>query len=397
MADVDVDPIPLDGDRILLEFKLEAEERRAILDGDEPFPGDAYGIVRIATSEQAGWEQTLVSDTRPDSMVELRLPSVELDSDSVFRLSLWFFTGPNPLVRLHGEALSRATLEYVFAVVESKLKEADWDQGRYLDLAKKVQNMGLWVLNHRTRETEQSVRDALDDENFSSADYAALRDYPARLARVEAAARALNDAGREAKSAEPRGGIGGFGLGNVVPDFFRKFVNEAADDARDAVARLSGLISSQQIVLSQRQALETTRFQRVVTIVGTAVLVPGLVAAIFGANVGFQGRESSQAFWAMLLLMAGSGIGSYVVIRSLETGAWAWLTQHRPMSWFRGLSAVARLGILAAVALLVLAIGIVLMVGSTSPDDQSTSWEAHAPGGQPGHSLKAADGKSKGD
>jgi hypothetical protein len=223
---------------------------------------------------------------------------------------------------LHGEALSRATLEYVFAVVESKLKEADWDQGRYLDLAKKVQNMGLWVLNHRTRETEQSVRDALDDENFSSADYAALRDYPARLARVEAAARALNDAGREAKSAEPRGGIGGFGLGNVVPDFFRKFVNEAADDARDAVARLSGLISSQQIVLSQRQALETTRFQRVVTIVGTAVLVPGLVAAIFGANVGFQGRESSQAFWAMLLLMAGSGIGSYVVIRSLETGAW---------------------------------------------------------------------------
>ena len=67
------------------------------------------------------------------------------------------------------------------------------------------------------------------------------------------------------------------------------------------------------------------------------------------------------------------------------------------MSWFRGLSAVARLGILAAVALLVLAIGIVLMVGSTSPDDQLTSGEVHAPGGQPGHSLKAADGKSKGD
>lgn len=396
MADVDVDPIPLDGDRILLEFKLEADERRAILEGDEPFPENAYGIVRIATSEQAGWEQTLVSDTRPDSMVELRLPSVELDSDSVFRLSLWFSTGPNPLVRLHGEALPRATLEYVFAVLESELKEADWDQGRYLDLAEEIQNMGLWALNRRTREIEQSVRDALDDENFSSADYAALRHYPARLARVEAAASALNDAGRESKSAEPRGGIGGFDLGNVVPDFFHKFVNEAADDARDAVARLSGLISSQQIVLSQRQALETARFQRVVTIVGTAVLVPGLVAAIFGANVGFQGRESSQAFWAMLLLMAGSGIGSYVVIRSLETGAWAWLTQHRPMSWFKDLSSVARLGVLAAMALLVLAIGIVLMVGSTSPDNQPTSGEAHAPGGQPG-SLKAADGKSKGD
>lgn len=394
MADVDVDPIPLDGDRILLEFKLEAEERRAILDGDEPFPEDAYGIVRIATSEQAGWEQTLVSDTRPDSMVELRLPSVELDSDSVFRLSLWFFTGPSPLVSLHGEALPRATLEYVFAVVESELKEADWDQGRYLDLAEEVQNMGLWVLKHRIREIEQSVRDALDDENFSSADYAALRDYPARLARVEVAASALNDAGRESKSAEPQGGIGSLVLGNVVVDFFHKFVNEAADDARDAVARLSGLISSQQIVLSQRQALETARFQRVVTLVGAAVLVPGLVAAIFGANVGFQGRESSQAFWAMLLLMAGSGIGSYVVIRFLETGAWARLTQHRPLSWLKGLSAVARLGVLAAVGLLVLAIGIVLMVGSTSPDNQPTGGEAHAPGG-PGHSSASAERERK--
>jgi hypothetical protein len=145
-------------------------------------------------------------------------------------------------------------------------------------------------------------------------------------------------------------------------------VREAADDARDAVARLSGLISSQQIVLSQRQSLETARFQRVVTIVGAAVLVPGLVAAIFGANVGFQGRESSQAFWAMLLLMAGSGIGSYAVIRFLETGAWVQITQHRPVPWFKGLPAVARLGMLAAVALLVLAVGIVLMVSSTSPD-----------------------------
>jgi len=370
VADVDVDPIPADDDRILVEFKFVTGERRVLLDGDEPFPEDAEGIVRIATTGQAGWEQNLVSDARPDSMVELRLPSVELESKSVFRLSLWFFTGPNPLVCLHGEALPRVTLEYVFAVVESAIKEADWDQGRYLDLAEDVQNMGLWVLNHRTREIEQSVRDALDDENFSSADYAALRDYPARLARVEAAARALNDAGRESKSAKPQGGIGSFALGPVVADFFHKFVNEAADDARDAVARLSGLISSQQIVLSQRQALETARFQRVVTIVGTAVVVPGLVAAIFGANVGFQGRESTQAFWAMLLLMAGSGIGSYAVIRFLETGAWAWLTQHRPMSWFKGLSAVARLGVLTAVALLVLAIGIVLMVGSPSPENR---------------------------
>lgn len=368
MADVDVNPISLDSYRVLLELQIVTGERRLVLDGDDPFSEDGEGIARIATSEQPGWNQNLDSSARPDSMVELRLPSVELDSDSVFRLSLWFYTGPNPVVLLHGDPLPRVTLEYVFGVVESALKEADWNKGRYLDLAEEVQNMGFWVLRHRTRDIEQSVRDALDDEDFSPADYAALRDYPARLARVEVAAGVLNDAGRESTSAEPQGGLGSLAsFGKVVPDFFHKFVNEAADDARDAVARLSGLISSQQIVLSQRQTLETARFQRMVTIVGAAVLVPGLVAAIFGANVGFQGRESSQAFWAMLLLMAGSGIGSYAVIRFLETGAWAWLTQHRPMSWFKRLPAVARLGVLAAVALMVLAIGIVLMV--SSPDN----------------------------
>lgn len=364
MENVDLNPVSLDGNRVLLELQIATGELRAILNGDEPFAEGAQGIARIATSEQSGWNQNPTSDARPDSMVELRLPSVELDSDSVFRLSLWFFSGPNPGVLLHGDALPRVTLEYVLAVVVSTLQKADWDEDRSLDLAQEVENMGLWVLRQRTRDVEQSVRDALDDEDFSSADYAALRDYPARLARVEAAARVLSDADRESKSAEPQGGLVGFGLGKVVPDFFHKYVSEAADDAREAVARLAGLISSQQIVLSQRQALETARFQRVVTIVGAAVLVPGLVAAIFGANVGFQGRESSTAFWAMLLLMAGSGLGSYAAIRFLEAGAWAWITQHRPVSW---LNAPARLGALALLAFLILAIGIVLMAGSKSP------------------------------
>ena len=364
MENVDLNPIPLEGNRVLLELQIATGELRVILAGDEPFAEDAQGVARIGTSEQPGWRGNLASDAHPDSMVELRLPSVELDSDSVFGLSLWFLSGPNPVVLLHGDALPRLTLDYVFAVVVSTLKKTDWDKGRYLDLAQEVENMGLWALRQRTREVEQSVRDALDDETFSSTDYAALRGYPARLARVEAAASDLNDAGRESKSAEPQGSLGGLGLGRVVPDFFHKYVNEAADDARDAVARLAGLISSQQIILSQRQALETARFQRVVTIVGAAVLVPGLVAAIFGANVGFQGRESSQAFWAMLLLMAGSGIGSYAVIRFLEAGAWAWITQHRPVS---SLNAPARLSALAVVALLVLVVGIVLMIGSKSP------------------------------
>lgn len=329
----------------MVEQKYATGERRVLLDGDAPFPEDAEGIIRIGTSEQPGWKHDLVSDTRPDSMVELRLPSVEIDSDSVFRLALWFFTGPNPLVLLRGEALPRATLEYVFVVVESTLKEADWDKGRYLDLAEEVDYMGLWILRKRVRQTEQSVRDALSDEEFTTPDLEALREYPIRLAHIEVAARALRRRPK-VESAKPER-LSPFDRLAPPPQVgtrFVDYVDEVEKDARDAVARLSGLISSQQIVLTKRQALETARFQRMVTIFGAAVVVPGLVAAIFGANVGFQGRESTQAFWAMLLLMAGSALGGYAAIRLLEAGAWAWITQHRPVSW---LNAVARLTALA--------------------------------------------------
>jgi hypothetical protein len=209
VADVDADPIPLDDYAVLVELRIATGERRAILDGERYFAEGTEGIARIGSTDVNGWTEKVLPGARRDSMVELCLPSVELDSDSVFRLSLWFYTGPNPLVLLHGEALPKVTLEYVLAVVESALKEADWSKGRYLDLAEEVQNMGLWILHRRTREIEQSVRDALDDENFSPADYAALRDYPARLARVEAAAGKVNSIGRESRLARTEGGPGG--------------------------------------------------------------------------------------------------------------------------------------------------------------------------------------------
>jgi CorA-like Mg2+ transporter protein len=348
LTDGSPDPIPLDAYRPLLDFTLIAGEQRRLLDGDKPFPEDTPGVVRIAAGNKASRKAAVSAGARPDSHVKLLVPAVDLDSTDVFEIELWFYTGEHPLVLLSGDqALPHPTLSHVLEVVQSELEEADWDAGRYLDLARNVKNMGLWILQQRTRRIEQSVRDALDDEVFSPADYFDLREYPARLARVERLASHLREQEPKVTSAEPESRYPV--LANVdALDFFVKYVDEAANDAREAVTRLSGLISSQQIVLSQRQALDTARFQRVVTIIGTAVVVPGLVAAIFGANVGFQGRESSQAFWAMLLLMAGSGIGSYVVIRFLETGAWAWLTQRRPMSWFKGLSAVARLGVLSS-------------------------------------------------
>lgn len=71
-------------------------------------------------------------------------------------------------------------------------------------------------------------------------------------------------------------------------------------------------------MLTQRQAADTQHFQRLLTLVGTAVLIPGLVAAIFGANVDIPGKGGANAFWAMLLLMVAGAVGSYALLRSLE-------------------------------------------------------------------------------
>jgi len=95
---------------------------------------------------------------------------------------------------------------------------------------------------------------------------------------------------------------------------------------------LSGLISSQSVVVAQRQAAETERYQRLLTLIGTTVLVPGLVAAVFGSNVQFPGSDTVDGFWAMLCFMVASGAGSYALLRSLERDVWARLARRLRLS-----------------------------------------------------------------
>jgi len=95
--------------------------------------------------------------------------------------------------------------------------------------------------------------------------------------------------------------------------------------------------------------------------------VPGLVAAIFGANVGFRGRESTEAFWAMLLLMAGSGVASFALIRSLETNTWRRVAEHRPITWLAAASVGSRLVAWSVTAVLLLAAGIALLACAGRP------------------------------
>ena len=112
------------------------------------------------------------------------------------------------------------------------------------------------ALRHRIDEVERSVHDALADEQGSPEAYLALRSYPARLMSVERLAASLP---------VPV-------LGSTPPrqdDRVARELRGAGDEAQEASARLSRLISSQQVVVAKQQALaaqrqadETQRFQR---------------------------------------------------------------------------------------------------------------------------------------
>lgn|GEM_PF-5178410 len=356
--------IPTDSYRELAQINLETRERRSVLDGDEPFDTRTGPVGWILTSGDSN--EGMAADDERDSTVVLLVPTTDLDSDELFTVRLDFYYRSAGLAVLLGcpEALPRSVLDVMIERIELVLCEADLDSEHHLDLAWDAEGIGLRVLRDRTRRIEQSVRDALADDHLTDADYRALRTYPERLARVERLAATMADSEPEKRSFEIKAL---YSAETIRIAHFHQWVQEDADDARNAVTRLSGLLSSQQIVLTQRQAADTARFQRIVTIVGAAVLVPGLVAAIFGANVGFRGRDSTEAFWAMLILMAGSGIASFAVIRSFETDLWTDLAQRRVFVWIgHTVTDKVRVLVWALVAILALGAGIGLLLTSES-------------------------------
>ncbi len=259
------------------------------------------------------------------------MPALEVDSDDVYALSLAFYDDAD--LRLIVVASEQDVPDSVVGFVLAELTALASDPANTSeDIARRVRRVVVDALRRRLREVETSVRRALDDDDVTAADYTALREYPARLAQVERLVRELPVPG----DAEALGWV--------------------ADEAKQAVAQLSGLIASQQYLLAQRQAVEVHRFQRLLTLIGTAVLVPGLVTAMFGANVGFHGRDSGAAFWAMLLLMLAGGTGGYALLRSAELGIWPRLFRRVDLSPQRRLLGLVVVTLVAGVAgLLVLA------------------------------------------
>lgn len=351
----------------VMQFDLNGDGGRWICDGEEPFPSNREGVVRFFVIPK-----DLPPDTeslRHDSDLKTLMPSVDIDSGDAIEIVLGFFTGSRPVVAVRAKApIPRKEFLFVAEAVVRKLETTGGWRSEYVNLAGELKPLARWVLEQRTREIEDSVRAALADDHLTDQDYEALRSYPERLATVEKLGGRILAKEPKTVSHKPKP-TGLFPIPDVEAiDFFSKHLNEAMTEARNAVARLSGLISTQQIVLTQRQGEATERFQRLITIVGAAVLVPGLVAAVFGANVDFPRRDSNGAFWAMLTLMAGSALASYAAIRSIESDWWRVAAKHSALKRLPSLSYATRLALTAAAAVALIALGALILARSEGED-----------------------------
>lgn len=376
------DAVRLDEPADLLDFRMTDGEMRWRIDGAPALEQPPDGVTRVRVGNWDEPRYRSPEEAFRDSSLEVRVPELDLASDSVHDVRIEFFTGTNPLILISGETtVPRPTLRYIIDSALGTMQEADWREGRYLNLAEQIEFLGIWILNARIRETERSVREALNDPTFSENDLVKLRTYPDRLAAIESSARSLRRKWPEAESAEPSSGLFPVVPLPGTPNRYGEFVDRAKQDAKDAVGRLAGLISSQQIVLTQRSAQETARFQRVVTIVGATILVPSLVASVFGANVGFHGRNTTNAFWAMLLVMGGGAVVTYALVRSFEIGAWRRLRSSGLGTWIASRSPVARLGILGSLGIMLVVVGGLVLKGAPSSPKSPTTTEAPEPGG----------------
>jgi hypothetical protein len=114
-----------------------------------------------------------------DSRVSLRVPARDLDDDSLFELTMTVHLGDAPGIVIEAaEALPANVVHYAVTQSASILAEEITSRFGAWDVGRDLRQLATRVLWWRIGAIEESVRRALDDEEVSAADYAALRDYP---------------------------------------------------------------------------------------------------------------------------------------------------------------------------------------------------------------------------
>lgn len=103
-------------------------------------------------------------------------------------------------------------------------------------------------------------------------------------------------------------------------------IRAAAEDAMSAVrslrervrtglALVSAVSTSQALEVAQETQKSNERFQRIVGVLGAAILGPTLVAELFGANTAIPGKDAWWGFAIMIALMILSAVALLAVLR----------------------------------------------------------------------------------
>lgn len=339
---------------------FQGDDGLEVVRGEIPF-ARAGRVARILIQDDQGAIEP-APDFTVDSSAEAWMPIEDLDSNELFRIQAIFTIGDHCEVLLNTEgSVPRSSTEPLVRLVARHLVNRYEDRWTGVDeLADGTRDACLAILEGRIRRIEQSVRTALEDDQVTMDDYEALRAFPERFARIEELASIVEQTPDFEQHARRQRGM--FEIPQVRVDWFERDARRMADEAREASARMSGLLMSQQFVLTQKQASDTARFQRMIALVGAAILVPALIAGIFGANVRVPGEGSSAGFWAMLLFMLAGALGSYAIFRSVETGGMEKLTQRRFFAKIAALSETQKTSFLCVVSVAAFVVALALVV-----------------------------------
>ena len=93
-------------------------------------------------------------------------------------------------------------------------------------------------------------------------------------------------------------------------------IEKLRSDVSDAFVAANTVAIAVQLDLAQRQQVQVNKLQSTATRLTAFLLVPGLVAAVFGANVSLPGSNGSDRLWLML--------GTMVLGAALTFGLLQW-------------------------------------------------------------------------
>jgi len=103
---------------------------------------------------------------------------------------------------------------------------------------------------------------------------------------------------------------------DILVDRSLKDLRELSEELRSAFDVVQSQSTARQLAFAQRQQDQTKGLQQKLELITAVLLVPTLVAGIFGANTYLPGKEQTLGFELMLVLMVVGAVSAYIVVRA---------------------------------------------------------------------------------